>query len=149
MLVVGRVCVRQVRRLSLDLMRCAVVRRRGFVFASSQPEPTCWKGEIFDDDTGQEESLSDSLLDTVGGADEDDDDDEEIAAEGVVGDGASQTVEVSPSGDSASTVTQGLGGGEGSGSGLSVGGVAELAIGYLLEGDADMGPMKPGKVLLE
>jgi len=132
-------------------MRCAVVRRRGFVFASSQSEPACWKGEIFDDDTGKEESLSDSLLDTeeeeVDEGDDDDDDDEddlekEISTAG--GEGANQAVEVGLSGDG-STMTQEGDGRGAEASGLRVGGVAELAIGYLLEDDADMGPMKPGK----
>lgn len=138
----------------MDVLRCALVRRRGLVLASSQAEPACWKGEVFDDETGLEEALS-SDPPWLGGGEEESQEDEEgeeddeegneedeaaAATAAAAAAAAEQEVEVGPAADGAAllvaTPTVGL----------AAGGVAELAAGYLWEGDADMGPLKLGDV---
>jgi hypothetical protein len=127
------------------------VRRRGFVFASSQAEPaSCWKGEGFDDETGGlEEPLSSDTAASESGDDDGSEDDEgeegDEGNEGQAEDGGKDgdevavelEVDLAALVDGAALLATSRG--------VAVGGVAELAAGYLVQGDADMGPLKPGE----
>jgi hypothetical protein len=127
------------------------VRRRGFVFASSQAEAaSCWKGQGFDDEAGglEEPLSSDTAAPESGdddGSEDDGSDEGDEGDEGQAKDGkkngdevaADLEVDLAASVDGAALLTTSRG--------VAVGGVAELAAGYLVQGDADMGPLKPGE----